>query len=284
MAFNLYILACNIGSFRLGSTVSGLREEMHHYTPWQCNTKVPKASTTTTHDVLSPMALLFMLLFGINVSILQHTANKPNGILCYSQYQCHSDNVPSSGVQDDIIQLPPPISLYAVAPVSNNVGVSVLQNISQDTLHSSSVTADKANGISTASVDQSGTTQMSNIHVFAPHLLDATYSPPPTTVSTTSAQRQISAVAGLTPSSVVHYGAPMSTVKHLEDYYFHAADYCFTIPVINGILSSSLVSNAPIHRFLFKYYVPHLSSNYAGIHQLVPTTTSYVHSLSAADV
>ena len=85
VAVNLYIFACNIGLFRLGSTVNGLREELHHQ-PWQYYyTKVPVASTTTTYDVLSPTALIFILLLAIDITKMQHTAaaNMPNGTLCF---------------------------------------------------------------------------------------------------------------------------------------------------------------------------------------------------------
>ena len=293
MAQSLLIFACHIGVFRLGSsttsTVSDVREELYHR---------PEAPTTTTYDVLTPAALLFNLLFANDITKLQPTtsANMPNGILCSSKHQRHSDNVPSSVEQHGATTQMS--NIYVFAP-------HLFQDNPQDAVLPSS---------------SNSATQMPNIHVSVSHLLpdisrDATYSPLHATVSTSSAQMQTTAAAGLVSSSVVHYGAPVSAAKHLENYYCHAAGYCFSIPILNGFISSSKVSNGtallqnidtapvtnmhcsngtaqallqnvvttPLHPFLSTTDVPHLSSNYAGIVQLSRTTTSDVHSLSAAD-
>ena len=215
---SLFILACHICVQRLRSTVSGLREELYHR-PWQY---VPEASTTTTDDVLSPSALLFILLFAIDIK-LQHTAstNMPNGSLCTSQHKCNA-LVPSSVDQHVTTQMF--IHLFAPHLLHDNLPDTILPS---------------------SSVDQYVTTQMHKIDVTTPNLMydipryaTYSYSPPLATVST-SVQRQRAAAAGITSPSVVHKNNPL--LQNIDTAPVHLSNHKNGAPP-----SISLYTDAPV--------------------------------------
>ena len=126
---SLFILACHICVQRLRSTVSGLREELYHR-PWHYYIDVPEAPTTTTYDVLSPAALMFILLFANDITKLQHTSstNMPNGNLCSSQSQhpWYNAHVPPSVDQHGDTQL---FNIHVFTP-------HLLHDISRDATYS----------------------------------------------------------------------------------------------------------------------------------------------------
>ena len=298
---SLFIMACHIGVLRLGSVASDLREELYHR---------PEVPTTTTYDALSPPPLLFILLFAIGIK-LQHTAstNMPNGSFCSSQHKWYNAHVlPSSSVNQNVTTQMPKIDVtnqhllydiprYATySPQTANVSTMsaqlqtaavkrLLLTIAGDTLPSSLA----HNG--TALLQYIGTTV---VDMFLPE-----NGVPPSGVNGT-AQWMIK------PNTLCDHHlcshnmqCYSSATKHLKDYYSYATRFCFTIPVSNGIIPSSIVPNGTtflqnigttrvhpismVHPFLSTTDVPHLFSNYDAIDQLSRTTTSDVHSLSAAD-